>query len=265
MTDLLAFGIGASSTLPALASFCGYAAIAIFAVFVYMASFFLALLVIDQRRIDVRRDGCICCWKKSESWTPNECSQKSVMDLVFTSYAKALIKVPTKVIIFVITLGFLGASVYGVANIQSQFDFLDWFPQDSYLIKYFKEQRMYFPSGGIAGKVYIAEVPDLHLKLLKVNELVEAVGNVSDLSGNDVRSFLPEFISFVSTTKSIALGSQDVSETQFREYLKEFLCSPGGGAKWRGDITFVEQLNCTSADSKAPSVKMITFDYTHKE
>ena len=64
VTDLLAFGIGATSILPALGNFCAYAALGIFAVFLQMASFFLAWLVIDQRRIDARRDGIFCCMKK---------------------------------------------------------------------------------------------------------------------------------------------------------------------------------------------------------
>ena len=56
VTDLLAFGIGATSVIPALGNFCFYSALGIFAVFLNMVSFFLGWLVIDQRRIDAKRD-----------------------------------------------------------------------------------------------------------------------------------------------------------------------------------------------------------------
>ena len=90
VTDLLAFGIGATSVLPALGSFCTYASIGIFSIYLNMASFFLALLVIDQRRIDDRRDAIFCCWKKDENWTANKCSQKSYMDICFRLYSNII-------------------------------------------------------------------------------------------------------------------------------------------------------------------------------
>ena len=270
LTDLLAFGIGATSILPALGTFCAYAAFGIFAVFIYMASFFLAWLVIDQRRIDARRDGCICCWKKSDSWNPNECSQKSLMDSVFKKCADFLVMFPVKITILIITFVLLGASIYGVSEIQSNFDFVDWFPEDSYVTEYFMQVRKYFPSGGIQGKVYVVEVPNIEAKLLSLNKLLENVGNVPDLKGNrGVQSFLPEFLSFLNTKqylntfKTIDLNNRDLTEVEFRKFLKDFICGQRG-RKWRGDIKYVagEKLNCESA-TMTPVVRVMTFGYQH--
>ena len=55
LTDLLAFGIGGSTVLPGLRSFCIYAAIGIVFVFLYMATFFLAWFSINQRREEDNR------------------------------------------------------------------------------------------------------------------------------------------------------------------------------------------------------------------
>ena len=63
LTDLLAFAIGATTILPALQSFCLFAAMGIFFVFIYMATFFVAFFSLDQRRIEDDRNGCICCYK----------------------------------------------------------------------------------------------------------------------------------------------------------------------------------------------------------
>ena len=61
LTDFLAFGVGGFSELPILSGTCIYAAIGIFFLFLYMSTFFLSCVVLDQKRINDRRDGFICC------------------------------------------------------------------------------------------------------------------------------------------------------------------------------------------------------------
>ena len=61
MTDLVAFGISSSSSLPALASFCAYAAISIFFLWFFASTFFTATLVFDERRQRDNRRECCCC------------------------------------------------------------------------------------------------------------------------------------------------------------------------------------------------------------
>lgn len=51
----------------------------IICVFMYMITFFLAFFSLDQRRIEDRRDGLICCWKRGDDWTPNKCSEVSCL------------------------------------------------------------------------------------------------------------------------------------------------------------------------------------------
>jgi Niemann-Pick C1 protein len=60
-TDLVAFGISSSSSLPALASFCAYAAISIFFLWIFASTFFTATLVLDERRQRDNRRECLCC------------------------------------------------------------------------------------------------------------------------------------------------------------------------------------------------------------
>ena len=55
VTDLMAFGIGASTVLPAMSSFCVYAAVGILFVFFYMITFFLGWFNVDQRRAEDKR------------------------------------------------------------------------------------------------------------------------------------------------------------------------------------------------------------------
>ena len=63
LTDCLAFGIGGLSVLPALRDTCIYASVGVLMLFLYMSTFFIGCVVLDQQRVDDKRDGCICCLK----------------------------------------------------------------------------------------------------------------------------------------------------------------------------------------------------------
>ena len=60
-TDLVAFAISSSSSLPALSSFCAYAAICIFFLWLFASVFFSATFVLDERRLRDNRRECLCC------------------------------------------------------------------------------------------------------------------------------------------------------------------------------------------------------------
>ena len=260
VTDLMAFGIGATSILPALGNFCAYAAFGIFGVFLQMASFFLAWLVIDQKRIDAKRDGCFCCLKRDADWTPNECSKKSYMDMAFKAYSGILHKLPFKIGALALTAVLAGVSAYGVSQLETNFDFVDWFPSDTSVVKYLKAQKEHFPSGGISGKVYIAELPKIEEKLEKIETMLANVGNVSDLRDNGIRSFLTPFLKALS---DFGISNKTMTDTEFRRRLKIFLCNRG--FPYQSSISYVdgEKLDCTKGDL-TPPIRMMTFGYQHK-
>ena len=261
VTDLMAFGIGATSILPALGNFCAYAAFGIFGVFLQMASFFLAWLVIDQKRIDAKRDGCFCCFKKDDNWTPNECSQKSYMDVVFRAYSGILDEISFKITALVLTAALAAVSAYGVSQIETNFDFVDWFPSDTSVVKYLKATKEHFPAGGISGKVYIADLPKIEEKLKKIEKMLTNVGNVSDLRDNEIQSFLTPFLKYLKY-KGVATN-ETMPEELFRFQLKGFLCFPGG-FPYQGSITYVggEKLDCKK--DRTPPIRTMSFGYQHK-
>ena len=63
--------------LPGLQSFCFTCAMAIAAIFALQASWFVAFLAIDQRRIDQGRNAFAPCCIVHEKFAPSECSQKA--------------------------------------------------------------------------------------------------------------------------------------------------------------------------------------------
>jgi len=60
-TDICAFAVGASSSLPALQAFCILASVTVFFVWLYNVTFFLAVLTLDARRSELNSYDCLGC------------------------------------------------------------------------------------------------------------------------------------------------------------------------------------------------------------
>ena len=50
ITDIIAFGVGGTTILPALSSFCIYASVGIIATYFFQCTFFVACMSLDVRR-----------------------------------------------------------------------------------------------------------------------------------------------------------------------------------------------------------------------
>ena len=64
--------------------------------FIFVCSFFLAWMTLDQRRIEARHNACCPCFSHSD-WRPNRLSQKSLLKTIFSAYSKILARTPVKV------------------------------------------------------------------------------------------------------------------------------------------------------------------------
>ncbi|ESO85119.1 hypothetical protein LOTGIDRAFT_130973, partial [Lottia gigantea] len=158
LTDIVAFGIGATTQLPALKSFCGFASLGILGLFVFQLVFFTATLTLDQKRRGDDRNACCCCYKHKD-YTPNACSQKEILITFFKKYyAPFLMKLPVKIVLFILTLAIFGANVYGVISLKQEFD-SNWFiPQNSYAFLYLTESEKIFPDDGKKGSIYCGKI-----------------------------------------------------------------------------------------------------------
>ncbi len=108
-------------------------------------------------RSEALRDACICCWKKPD-WKPNECSQKSLLSAAFRAYADLLMKIPCRIVALVVTVILLGLSIWGVTQLEAEFDPNVFVNPGTYLRDYLENKDKYFPSNGMVGSVYIADV-----------------------------------------------------------------------------------------------------------
>ena len=180
ITDLIAFGIGATTILPALQSFCIYAAIGIFVVYLTMISFFYAFFSLDQKRIESNRDGILCCYKHKNR-TQKDCCERSILNLVFTKYSKILLKWPVKVLVIVVTLITFAFGSYGTYHLKAEFKFEWYFDKGTYLRDFLDVNSERYQSG-MNGDIWVAEKPDIYKKIAELNVLIEKyVHKTSDI------------------------------------------------------------------------------------
>ena len=110
-----------------------------------------------QLRAESLRDACLCCWKKPD-WKPDECSQRSLLTSAFRAYAGALMKLPCRLAALFVTAVLLGVSIWGVTQLEAEFDENLFVNPDTYLRNFLEEKDDKFPSNGMVGSVYVVGV-----------------------------------------------------------------------------------------------------------
>ena len=149
-TDIFAFLIGSTTSLPALRNFCFYAALGIFFDYLYQLTFFAAFLAIDERRRMLKKGDCFCCPTCDEGATccvpcckpaagapvvvvVNGVQQEQVgpermTKRVMGALADFLAKKSVKAAVLVIFSGIAAGGILGVSKIKVEADVNDFLP-----------------------------------------------------------------------------------------------------------------------------------------
>ncbi|XP_032219705.2 patched domain-containing protein 3 [Nematostella vectensis] len=260
LTDFLAFLIGASTVLPGLQSFCIYAGLGILIDFILQITLFSAFLTLDGRREDRKRDGCCCCCiVLPVDYTESQCGSRELMKVFFESYyCKAILSLPGKVIVMIITGVLFGLSLYGTLMLKQDFDAIWFLPTKSMAYKYTIENDKFFPSSGERAALYAGKINyfEDQLKLHKLREVTIADSGVVDSS---VKSWFDDYVDWAKVSKPAANfnaeKSKILNETLFYTWLNEYLGGPG-----RTYASDVKMYN--TSNGKRISATRIT--YNHK-
>ena len=256
-TDIVAFGIGALTTLPALRSFCFYAAIGIISVYLLQITFFSACLKFDQMRIEAKRHAILLCVKQ-KNWQPSESVRKSFCQLFLQgTYSKFILHPIIKKLIVIVSLTFFGISCWGMSNLEQKFDPLWFLPSGSNTRNYFELSRKMFPETGPSGHIYLSNLTfpeDIQGIDYIVSKLQSQQGFVQR------RSWYIDFKNYVSN-RGYDLLDPDMSEDDFLYDLGNFLFSPSG-FKYQNDLIFESSLKCGDPAPKVISID-IKYDYSN--
>ena len=257
VTDVVAFAIGGTTVLPALKSFCLYAAVGIVAIYWFQCTYFVAWMSLDQRRLESHRNGCCPCYKHKE-YTSNAIAKKNISKSIFEAYGNLLMKTPSKIFLLMTTVALTGVGIWGNLLLEQRFDPTWFLPPDTYLSKWFQANQKYFPFGGDRVTVWCNGL-DYVNELEQLDNLAKKLASQTDIIDN-VDSWTGHFIDYVKLTEKESNSFPRLNESQFHFKLTQFLFSPRGG-KYRQQFKFESDPICGEMSSK---ILLSDITFTHK-
>lgn len=272
-TDLVAFAISSSSALPALASFCAYAAIGIFFLWLFASTFFTATLVLDERRQRDNRRECLCCLTRQRDIEEDEDGFKEgFISRVFREYhAPTILSTPGKLVVFLGFGGLLAFGVLGALNLAVEDSGRSFIPADSYVQGWLNAGDEYFASRGKevsfifeGGSEIYAARNELAVLSERVTGLSEEAPFIAEPTSEDIfRNVMGGFKSYVEVSGAtsfagVALGEDGwpESEEDFVTAMTSFASFTGPGAQYAQDVS-VDGSSLGAIQIKAEYIRLV--------
>lgn len=155
ITTMFAFILGCTSSIPAIYWLNLYAFPCIVIDYFFQITFFVALIVLDERRIQANRMDCCCISMKGnnqkiDDWDNrlmmptilNE-QQKPIQERVMGWYAKQLLRPWVKVTVVITFVAYAAFCAYSTSQMTQEFDFADLLPADSYIKGFLYSMEQY--------------------------------------------------------------------------------------------------------------------------
>jgi len=255
LTDLVAFGISSSSRLPALASFCGYASIAIVFLWIFASTFFASTLVLDERRQKENRRECLCCLTRGKPLEESEADkfEEDRVSRYFRNYhAPAILSKPGKAIVLLAFSGLFGFGIWGAMNLSVENTQRSFIPPDSYLTDYINTIDKYYPDSGIGLFFTFEKSSDIFAKKEALAALDSRLTGLSTEAPFIAEPNIETYRNPVAGLESFLGGVWPESESEFVESFKAFTFSEpgrryGGDVKFSDDGSQVEAIRVYSA------------------
>lgn len=257
LTDIIAFLVGGTTVLPSLKSFCIFAAFCILLTYIYVVTFFVAVLTLDEKRLMKNRNGCCPCIIHKERkvwWEP-----KLMPRFIHFVYSKLVLNKFGKTFVIIGAIALSAFSIERVLQIKQKFDPMWFIPSTSYYFQYAMTNRHFYPTRGYGAAVYMgrlnytAELP----KILAMSHEIEIETKIL----TRVSSWIVPFKEFVEEFYEIDVAKVQLSDAQFKFYLSKFLFSSMGG-QFQANFKFDKKLVCGQPTSDV-KISSITFNF-HK-
>lgn len=266
-TDVVAFGIGGFTILPALQSFCIYASIGIVATYVFQSSFFLACMTLDQRRIESQRNGCCPCYVHHRSSIEPSAQASSRLIRLFACFSRFLMRRPVKVAVVLVTVIVTGVGIFGNVLLRQEFDPAWFLPSDTYIAQWFASNKRYFPSQGERATIHFSgtQLPE---DLAKIESLVRQLEEEREIVVS-VNAWTTPYLDYLnklgisSWDRLNSVSNSSTASNLFRESLTQFLFSPAGAAYQR-QFRFGGGGNLTCGQA-APRILKSSIEFLHRQ
>ena len=253
ITTTLAFGLGCISSIPTIYWLCLYAFPTVICVYIYQLTFFVACIVLDERRIQQHRCDC-CTWiyVNDDADDEEEEGQKKDVSPTISGitencilwYSDILLRPRVKAIVVLLFAGLAAACAFSVSLLTQELDITKLLPRDSYLTAYLDAVDAYSEMGmRIPPYAYFRfvdqsnETVQMHMENF-VNDLV----SIAAVSSQSHLFWLTDFKAFVNTSNAEEFGQLD-----FNSKVNAFLSDPVYGELYSHHIVRDEYLTITAS------------------
>jgi len=266
MTNVAAFAIGSLTVIPDLSSFCKYAAMAQLFLWFYHITFFMACLVLNQRRISKRKLDVLCCLpdcrknmeEETEEFKPSRMSQ-----WMRNTYAPLITQNITRALVGVVALGWIAFSCYNISKLTVQATGTNFIPDGSYLKTNLDLQAEFF-SGSSTDVFVVTKAFDyfeLRESFATLPNQFRGVENSVPYIKNGFEFWFDVFIADLTlvsdgsvvtswnvSASEVALDSKlqnrlfPLTSQLFYSYLQKWLLDAGLGKQFSSDLVFENSL-----------------------
>mmetsp|Transcript_20012 Transcript_20012/g.29028 ORF Transcript_20012/g.29028 Transcript_20012/m.29028 type:complete len:926 (+) Transcript_20012:122-2899(+) len=259
-TDLVAFAISSSSSLPALSSFCAYASIGIFFLWAFSATFFTACMFIDEKRQRDNRRDCLCCVKRSDDNEEEDDLDKGAKEGRISTYfrkyhAPAILSKPGKAVVLLVFSALFGYGIYGAINLPVEDSERNFIPSGSYINDYIDLADEYFPSSGVSLSINFENGQDIYDKRVELANLSERLTGLSTAapyiaepnSESSYQNAMTGLHDFLASSGSAAVGGVTLGDdnwpTSYEDFvltMKNYTSFTGPGRVYGRDFSYSE-------------------------
>ena len=260
LTDVCAMGTGALTTFPSLQSFCVTSAIAIVAIYLLQISWFVAFMVLDEYRIEQKRNGLVP-FIVHENWQPPKWSNKDVGKVVMSKIAKIFSSKVFLGFIPLLTATSLLFGIWGAYEIRVEYDFVILVPDGSYLTSWLNQNAIAFPSDGPGVTIYTQDISYTVEDFEKIETIAMDMDNLTKTHNEWVHYgkelpkavqtpwevatgfWWPDLKKFIADHKAVKDWRQVLALGHLPMYLSDFLHHEDG-AIYKNSFKFSGDLRC---------------------
>ena len=250
LTDVCAFGVGAITVFPALQAFCLSCSLGIASIYFLQVTWFVAWLVIDEKRKNNETTGCVTHKCKEKCMTISCISMKcEISKKIWPGFSSLLESNLYHLLVALSFVASLSIGIWGCITIKQHVDLARFYPSDSYLTAWTNKFDQHFNDYELGFAIYTGalQTKEDFMKLDNMTRtLSHWIENQQTLESMD--NWWQQFTYHINDYWNISdwktlFYESDGKDIQY--YVSEFLYSPNGG-KYNSSLWFNKSLTCSN-------------------
>lgn len=227
ITTMVAFMLGCISTIPAIFWLNLYAFPTICIDFLFQITFFVALVVLDERRVQANRVDCCICAKvnnRVEDWETDMPAAplqrtKTLPERFMGCYARQLQRPLVKIAVIAVFLAYASFCAYSTTLLTQEFDFADLLPADSYVKDFLYSMEEYSARILGVGIYFRGDFNQMDPEIqTQMKNYVDELSALPQLVDEPPFCWFRDFEEFRNSSYAIDLGFQNMTVQEQVDY-----------------------------------------------